>query len=182
MLRKNSFFSLKYFYSLLYVWLYLHLFKTNVQMIQRKQTVYLLAQIAVLCVLFFVPFAEFITADGLNINFVHNNITTEDNILLSTFPVTVIIVLIILLAFFTVFLYKNRKLQIRFCVYNAVMSVGILIMMMFYIYQINSNMEITASNYKVWMAIPIASLFCSIQALRGIRKDDILVKSYDRLR
>ena len=151
-------------------------------MIQRIQTVYLLIQIAVLSILFFVPYSEIITTDGIHAIFMHNKIADGSTLILNTFPVTILLATMILLAFFSIFLFKNRKLQIRFCVYNAVLSVGTLILFVFYIYQIKSNMEVTATSLKVWMAIPIASLFCSIQALRGIRKDEVLVKSYDRLR
>lgn len=151
-------------------------------MIQRIQSVYLLAQIVILSILFFVPFAEFITTDSQSIIFTHNAIANADTTLLSTLPVTVLLIIMIGLSLVSIFLFKKRTLQIRFCVYNTVLSIGILILLAYYIHQITSSeLEILSSSYKVWMAIPIASLFCSVQALRGIRKDEVLVNS-SRLR
>lgn len=151
-------------------------------MIQRIQSIYLLAQIVVLSILFFVPFTEFISVDGIHAVFSHLSIADGETVYLITFPVTAMIAVMIAISLITLFLFKKRTLQIRFCVYNIILSIGLLVLFAYYILQIKHNIEIAAISYKVWMAIPLISLFCSVQALRGIRKDEILVKSYDRLR
>lgn len=96
-------------------------------------------------------------------------------------PLVIIIIAVASLAFITIFLYKKRKLQAKFSMFLIVMSVLMILAIAYYIFRYTTvyNAELRIS---ISLILPLLSLLCSILAYRGIRKDDELVRSYDRLR
>jgi len=94
-------------------------------------------------------------------------------------PVTLL--LIVLISAVTIFLFRNRKLQMLLVISVIVISVVLIAAMTFYACY-------SAGNYNIYvvpgfkMVLPLLILIFSIMAFRGILKDDRLVKSYDRLR
>jgi hypothetical protein len=96
-------------------------------------------------------------------------------------PLAIIIFLIPVLSLITIFLYKNRKIQMW-------LSVALIFLI---------SVFIVTSSYYAWfvitnfgadvvpglkMVVIVVMLVLAILAFRGIRKDDNLIKSYDRLR
>lgn len=153
-------------------------------MIQRIQSIYLLLQIALLALMFFVPFQEFFTKEAENVVFYHNGvqIASSGEILIKTSSITILISVLIVLTIVTVFLYKKRTLQMRFCNYTVILSLGSFILFIYYNYLFKNTFQLEMSNYKVYILTPLVIAFLGYQAFRGIRKDELLVKSYDRLR
>ncbi len=155
-------------------------------MIQRIQSIYLLLTI-MLSVLFLsgsiFSFADVngteyqatvngvsVVADGSPAGQVHN-----------TLPLTVFVILTALFSAITIFSFRNRKIQLKFSISVIVLS-GMLILtsaycIFFVIAEFNARFK---PGFK--MIIPFLMLIFAILAYRGIKKDDILVKSYDRLR
>jgi glucan phosphoethanolaminetransferase (alkaline phosphatase superfamily) len=80
-----------------------------------------------------------------------------------------------------IFLFKNRKLQLAATRILMLIILTFLAVSIIYTFIILSgfNAEIE-SWYK--LLIPVLQLIFSYLAFRGIKKDDDLVKSYDRLR
>jgi hypothetical protein len=76
----------------------------------------------------------------------------------------------------TIFLYKDRKLQIKLCIGGLVLSAVIIFL---YILEIK---KISKSTIAIWAILPIAILVGYFMALKNIRKDEKLVKSLDKLR
>lgn len=96
-------------------------------------------------------------------------------------PMTVILALVPLLAFIAIFLYKNRPLQMRFAMLVLLLSLGTLILGSFYILMFDRKIDITV----VWRAkalFPLISAILAWLAHRAILKDEVKVRSYDRLR
>jgi hypothetical protein len=97
------------------------------------------------------------------------------------FPISAIIFLIPLLSLVTIFFFKNRAVQIWFSKLLVGLISALILGSVFYSYLI-----ITKYNVQlipgIKMVLPLFQLILSILTLRGIRKDDQLVKSYDRLR
>jgi|WetSurMetagenome_2_1015567.scaffolds.fasta_scaffold00001_369 hypothetical protein len=96
-------------------------------------------------------------------------------------PLVIIMIAVASIAFITIFLYKKRKLQTKFSLFLIVMSVIMILAIAYYIFKYTTgyNAELRIS---ISLILPLLILLCSILAYRGIRKDDELVKSYDRLR
>lgn len=97
-------------------------------------------------------------------------------------PLQVIAVLTILLAFVTVFLFKNRKRQLNI-VRFAIILLIIMIALFFFYYE--KELELTASGivgYDTGAYLPVVSFIFFILAYRGIIHDEKLIRSADRLR
>ena len=82
------------------------------------------------------------------------------------------------LAFLAIFLFKNRKLQIKVVVASLVLS---LITLALYYWQSKSFIA-AESNYTLTAILPISIPVWLVLASKGIYKDQKLIKSLDRLR
>lgn len=93
---------------------------------------------------------------------------------------------IVLLALVTIFLFKNRKLQLRLTVLNVILSAGLIFLQYFLVGQIAetfTGMDTPGSTSYLpaaFIPIPMAVLF--ILAARGIYKDEKLIRSSNRFR
>ncbi|MDM1049557.1 DUF4293 domain-containing protein [Sphingobacterium hotanense] len=157
-------------------------------MIQRIQTVWLLLSSLVLFALFLFPYVSYIDLVGLGKNIyvsgvyssVNNVATKESSFLLMTIA-TVVLALIPL---FIIFKYKNRKTQL------SLILVQVILICLFAIWMFISanniltliNQSIGANNIGIgFFLLPVSILFLGL-AIRGIRNDNKLIKSADRLR
>jgi hypothetical protein len=89
---------------------------------------------------------------------------------------TIFTALTAILAFITIFLFKNRRLQLSLC-YLGIFLAAVLITMYFLELANFYNGSVT-----IWAIIYFLILICFILAARGVWKDQKLVKSMDRLR
>jgi hypothetical protein len=154
-------------------------------MIQRIQTVYLIIALALLTLLFSNPVAEIIISEKLHLVFKFNRI---ESLLVSEFhtksvwSVEVLFFSILLIELSTIFLYKFRIVQMRLCVLNILLMFG-LIGMIYFVTKINLKQLDGQESIFLWpMLIPFISIILTFLAFKGVRKDDKMVKSYDRIR
>ncbi len=96
-------------------------------------------------------------------------------------PLAVIIALIIIVAISAVFFFRKRKLQMKLTVLLIILELVFAGALVYYAISVMNGFqaEITL-NYK--MFLPVIMIILSVLAYRGIRKDEDLVRSYDRLR
>jgi len=125
-------------------------------MVQRIQSLYLLLLAALGAVLFF----------------------TGEHLALT---ISVLAIVIPALSFFTIFLFSRRKIQRRLT--EVLITLIIIFICTNGYYTINSIPENNVS-FGLWgnVIIPVIQLLLAVLAHYGIKKDDELVKSYDRLR
>jgi len=154
-------------------------------MIQRIQSIFLfLASIAIALVFFF-PLANFFS-ENYSVQFwvtgIIKHTEFSDNVNISSLPLLIIVPFIALLSFITIFLYKNRKIQLKLIKFNILLN--IILIALYFFYFINNIEEITFANadYLEGSFFPLISLVFFILAFRAIRKDEKLVRSADRLR
>ena len=83
---------------------------------------------------------------------------------------------VLLLAVITIFLFKDRKLQFRLAL--AGVAISILIIAIYF----GSMKRFSSGGVSFWAITVFAILAGFIMAARGIRKDQKLVKSLDKLR
>lgn len=155
-------------------------------MIQRKQSIFLSLTILL----------SFLFLKGSNLNFIDKSGSVIKVTLAGIFrntageglefidrswPLSAFIILIPVISFITILLFKNRKMQLRFAITGIILAAGFVILSVYYIYIISLNYGThIVPGYK--MLITILLLIFNYLAYKGIRKDDDLVKSYDRLR
>lgn len=89
--------------------------------------------------------------------------------------------LIVGLSFLTIFLYKKRILQIRFCVFNILLTIGFLGYFGFLIWSFSKTCDCGIS-FTPWLSIPIVSIILQYLALRRIGVDEAMVRAANRLR
>jgi hypothetical protein len=88
----------------------------------------------------------------------------------------------------TIFLFKNRQLQIRLCGVLCVLLIGALAVIGGFTYSIVNNIfadfAISWSNiaFRLPVIMPLISVIITPIAMRAILKDEILVRSLDRIR
>jgi glucan phosphoethanolaminetransferase (alkaline phosphatase superfamily) len=150
-------------------------------MIQRLQSLYLLLTTLLSFLFLKDGFIAFSDEPGSVINFTIATISVESETLMKTLPVTLLIIIIPLLSLITIFLFKNRRLQVILCKTLLILVSAFIIVLVFYSYTVINryNAELIPG---IRMTVPVIQLVLVFMAYRGIKKDDDLVKSYDRLR
>lgn len=91
------------------------------------------------------------------------------------------------LPFVTIFLYRRRLLQIRLCAVEMVLLLGVVAMEVIYYFRFKAlfaDMATTVSHVslKMTMAFPLLALFLVWLAMRAIFRDEMLVRAADRIR
>jgi len=151
-------------------------------MIQRIQTVYLI--LTTFIAILFLSGDIFSFENGTSLSFTGMiekiGSTNMENVGHNWFLI-VLLFTIPVLSFVLVLLYKKRKLQLKM----TLLLIGLILVtcgtLGYYCYDYlnNSSTEIVLS-YR--LILPLLMLIFSILAYRGIRKDEEIVRSYDRLR
>jgi peptidoglycan/LPS O-acetylase OafA/YrhL len=116
----------------------------------------------------------------LNFSF-YSGVKTSDNLLhflngKENMPILILTVLVSVEALIAIFLFKNRKRQLRLTLLCLLLSVLVIIL---YFLQVKNYSQGT---YNLWAVFSFAVPILLILAARGIRRDEKLVKSLDRLR
>lgn len=96
-------------------------------------------------------------------------------------PFSVLLLLIPVLSIITIFLFKKRKSQLWFTISLLCLLLILICTTTYYALYIIRNFNTEMVSY-IKLILPILMLICTYLAYRGIRKDEDLVKSYDRLR
>lgn len=151
-------------------------------MLQRIQTVYLLlvTVCAVLCLC--MPVGHFhqdgiCVADFYNLWLVPVNGAHD----FTPWAMFVLLLLAAVSSFAAVFLYRRRMLQVRLSVFGGLLLLGYYVVLTVFVFLFKSRLsaEFTVS----WTtAFPAVALVLEYLAFRGIMKDELLVRSLDRLR
>ena len=152
-------------------------------MIQRKQTLYLLLALIVTVVCLCLPVAKLVP-QGMGVDMPVYNLWVIDGNGGHLFTVWVLFAILLVtcpIALAAIFLYKNRKVQMKLCVIN------ILFMVCWYsVYAFHAiNMgETLHASFQIEFAagLPFFALILYVMALKGIRADEALIKSMDRIR
>ena len=155
-------------------------------MVQRIQSLYLTLT-AVLSFLFlYVGFLNFIDRSGSLIKVTFTQIiietsTGEHELPGNNYILSIFILLIPLLSVIAVVLYKKRSIQMWLVKFIILLVVCFIIVSGLYVYNIMTKYD-SEILPGIRMIIPLLQLIFSVLAYRGIRKDDDLIKSFDRLR
>lgn len=143
-------------------------------MIQRVQTVWLLLSLACCVLLFFIPVWESSSSASGGMD----EIGAYSHLFLLPFAVLLVISHLV-----TIFLFGKRKLQMKFCSVNILLYLVFFVLALFFIQQENNvfaNFRVT--EFKSGALLPWIGIFFNVMARRGIRKDEELIRSMDRLR
>lgn len=153
-------------------------------MIQRIQSVYLLIAVVMGVLCLSMQVGSFV-ADGVEV-------VKEFNLWISdgsgrhsfnTWPMFVLLLLTSALSLYTIFMYRNRVLQARFCVFNMLLLVGWYIIYVLFALVLHvsplAHVSFQPTVPAAFPAIAVVSLFL---ARHKILADEKLVKAADRIR
>lgn len=154
-------------------------------MIQRLQSFYLV--LTTLLGILFLSGEIVRFSDGINELFINlqglsrhvENSGTE--IVEKHLHFTILMLLVPFLSLVLIMFYKNRKLQMKLTIILILLILVQIIAVTHYSFQIINNMgaELIPG---LKLIIPVLMLILAYLAYRGIKKDENLVRSYDRLR
>ena len=137
-------------------------------MIQRIQTIWLL--LAAVCVFLTLRFSTYF---GTNKDLIPSSFLNG----LDTLPLIFATLATGIVALVSIFLYKNRKQQLRFTLLGIVLQ---LVLMFLYYREIQTY--VGKGNFSISAVLHAAVLLFFILAAQGIRSDDKLIKDSNRLR
>ena len=155
-------------------------------MIQRIQTLYLLAATALMALVFFLPLMGSSTEQGTSLFYSYKLVDSEGISTSSPWYLMFLVLMAGVIPFGTIFRYKNRLLQIRMCVVSMVLMGGSIAMLAFYCYRFYTlfaaQSEVFAASFKLTLLCPFAALLFTWLAMRAIFRDEMLVRAADRIR
>ena len=154
-------------------------------MIQRIQTLYLLAIVVLSCLAFFLPTASFyISESDIPFKLNYQGIEGVDN--MNTWSLKIISGIIPIIALVTIFLFKQRATQIRLSLTNMFLMLGWYVIFFMTVIQSANTMSAEWPDVRwipnVSASFPLVCIILSWLAIRAIGKDIALLKSLNRLR
>lgn len=155
-------------------------------MIQRRQTLYLLASGLLMLAMLFVGLAKVTTPDVVYTFKASGFEDLSGEIIQPSWILFGLNILIVMMSFITIFLYHKRVCQMRITIFNLILKVGIYVL--FWVYQESFTNHIASSRVEwslritPWMALPIIAMIFDYLAHRGIAIDEKKIRFMDRLR
>lgn len=156
-------------------------------MLQRIQTLLLLLVLIASVAFYIFPTGtvELIDESEITVSlwgFKYFNTTLEKTVMMPGWYMVILNAFITLCTFITIILFKNRTIQVRFCIFNIIIQIGFLAMLFFYLYLCKQTATGLAFHTNILIVVPLAEIILTILAMRYILRDDALVKSIERLR
>lgn len=152
-------------------------------MIQRIQSIYLLL-IGILCIACAATSVGVFTQDGVTVAEMNNLwLTDVEGGQRSYLPwaMFTLLALAATLSLVAIFLFRRRMLQVRLCIFTGLLLIGYYIAYGVFVYLIGQ--ELSAEFNLSWTtSFPAISLILTYLAFRGIMRDELIVRSLDRLR
>ena len=154
-------------------------------MIQRIQTIYLAFAALLSGLLLKGPIVRLAGPAGEDYRLMYGGIFISENnkvdIVERSLPLAILIISVTVLFIVTIFLFRKRKLQIRLTIFATLLNIGTFILILYYTFIAGNNIDADYI-FSTKMVFPLAGSIAGYLAFRGILKDELLVKSYDRLR
>ncbi len=151
-------------------------------MIQRIQSVYLLLAVVALVGALCLPLGYFVNADGITLMaFKPLGVTLADGSLLSTWGMFALLALAAFIPACTIFLFRNRRLQMRMAIFDILLLLGYHIVLPLFVGTLKNEL---GSTFQLSWAIclPLVAIILDWLAYGAIRRDDEMVKAADRIR
>ena len=133
--------------------------------------------------MFFAPTAKLVyeTGEILSFNLMGFH-AEEDGITVRISPQNSIMlfgILICALNVIILLMYKSRLLQIRLCIYNILLLIGLTGVIMFLLNTLQYNPSVM---FRLPIVFPVVAAILHYLAFRGIRKDELMVQALNRIR
>lgn len=150
-------------------------------MIQRIQSVYMLIAVVVSVVCLCMQIGTFMVDETVVTRMYNLWMTDAEGMhSLQTWPLFIVLVFSSAFGLFTIFMYRNRIVQARFCLFNALLVIG-----WYILYAVFAHVLAPADSsfsLSVSAVLPLVALVGYVLARRAILADEKLVRAADRIR
>lgn len=147
-------------------------------MIQRIQTLLLIAVVFLISLLIFLPLATFSTPEAsflLKADSLADLMGNSDAIVV--WPLFIMLIVMVIVPLVTIFLYKKRMLQIRLAIFSAVLEALFYILYFYECHTISQQLQAVCSYKIAALLIPVCTIVLNIIAIRKIGQDEMLIRS-----
>ena len=135
--------------------------------------------------MFFFTLVEIIGTDATYYRYdlfgIHEGMGGTAKLTMSVFPLRFLVFVSAALSLLIIFLYRRRIIQIRLCIFNIVLNIGFYALFFFYYHHATRDIE-AETYYKLPVVFPVVAIIFLYLAVRNIGKDEVLVRSYNRIR
>ncbi len=152
-------------------------------MIQRKQSVFLLLAVIVSIVALCLPIGIFKPVE-IGVDSVMYNLSIQGgngNMDFSVAPLFCILSVSVVISLATIFMYNNRKLQIKLCSWNMLL---LIVWYVAYGALAYTKMDAMSAHLKMSFAfiLPLVSIILVFMARKGVKADEALIRAANRIR
>ena len=153
-------------------------------MLQRIQSLFLFIIVGISIADLFLPLAFF---DGTMLNcqlFCLNVVDVANGKIIDSvmsFPLMIVMAIIVSITITIIFSYKNRIRQMKLCKLNILLNIVFMVVLFWYADTLE-KLSGAIAQYAMGAFLPLASVVLLFLTNRSIKKDEELVKSTDRLR
>jgi hypothetical protein len=158
-------------------------------MIQRVQSIYLLLAALAAVMTFILPFAHFLDGNTKLSEYALFGVFNVQSGVVEMgdpwgFPTWIFSAILVLLPVLAILQFKNRGLQLKLTRLTMLLNLGFVVYLSFAIQSIHNELYDAGTSifYHAAFYMPVISLPFLFLAIRGIKKDEALVKSLDRIR
>jgi hypothetical protein len=155
-------------------------------MLQRIQSLYLLAAGLVIGALYLFPLVHNVYVNGkpltIMVTGIYQDVNGQSTHTETFMLLAIATALVALLPLALIFLYKNRKLQINLCYLLMLLVIGYSYWVAQMVKAVIEGALLNMSNYGIGILLVSLSLLLIVIAQKSIQKDEKLVRSADRLR
>jgi len=149
-------------------------------MIQRIQTIFLLIAAILMAVTVFSPLAVVTNTENNFSYFDSFGMSTAGEMVSPTWGVLFFVVLGAVLPLINIFLYKKRKMQMKICTVTIIVIIAFYLTFFVYLNSITGLDALQRVQYGI--ILPAVALVFVLLALSGIKKDEKLIQSLNRIR
>jgi glucan phosphoethanolaminetransferase (alkaline phosphatase superfamily) len=149
-------------------------------MIQRKQTLFLAISVVLFLSTFAFPFGTIGSNELHNYKVINTEGAAVEGI--STYYFSIPLAIASILSAYAIFIYSNRLRQMAVVRMTFIFYAASFALMSLYIMDAVQVINSEPFSLGVSFFLPFAAFFSNLIALRGIKKDEQLVKSLDRIR
>ena len=152
-------------------------------MLQRSQTLYLLG-VFILSVFMLTGPLALVTVEGGELILKHSGVFDMEGVKMevATWPLTLMFILVMALAFLNIFFYRHRIRQLRICVFLMLLNAGIVGLIFYYTYFMGLKFDGLGTIHRWRIVVPPITIILLYLAFRRIRRDELMVKAYERIR
>jgi len=150
-------------------------------MIQRKQTIWLLLAALSILLTILIPYGIHTSTALETTTITESDLNAKSNVLLMIGSIVSCV-----FSFVLIFLYHNRKLQMRLTLIGVLLAIAVLGLQLYDATQtaLGNKIAIGIVGSKIYLgiAVPVICVFFLMLAYAGIKKDEKIIRDSDRLR